>query len=437
MFLKWLRRVALLSFVLTVLPLKAGVNVNTFFESELAYNFERNDVRKTESKLTLEFKGEWFKDVSYTVIPTARLDLQSALNNTDNRTQNYASFNGPFSNSHHAVLEIFEAYVEFEALEGYWTLGKQQVVWGEADGLKVLDVVNPQDLRELNLDAFEESRIPTWMINGEFELPIFEESSLQVLLIPDLTFTRLADRGSDFEITTPLFRTQILPNQHIVAETLDKPTGEWEAGVRWAAFHKGWDFSFLYFNHFHDVPAVYTKFNEEEPGAVVLSGQFKRNNLYGLTATNAFEDWVIRTEIGYNSSGYFTTLAGGDGVVNSSSINSVLALDYHGFTDTLVSYQWFQTRLLDYVDEINRDRSSTVHTLSVRKDFWNDTLTLKWFGLFDHQTDDGELRMEVFYRYSDNLSLWAGIDMFYGRQEGLFGEFTYNDRLVLGFKYAL
>ena len=45
--------------------------------------------------------------------------------------------------------------------------------------------------------------------------------------------------------------------------------------------------------------------------------------------------------------------------------------------------------------------------------------------------------MEVFYRYSDNLSLWAGIDMFYGRQEGLFGEFTYNDRLVLGFKYAL
>jgi len=415
----------------------AQVEVKAFFETEVGYQFEDSQFRKTESQLTLEFEGSWLEDISYTFIPKLRADFQSSLNVDENRTPNYGTFNGPISQSHHAVLDVFEAYIEFEAAGAFWTIGKQQVVWGEADGLKVLDVVNPQDLRELNLEAFEESRIPTWMLNTEFELDLFEESTLQFLLIPDLTFTRLADRNSDFEITSPFLRTTVPDPFRIVAETTERPGRDVETGVRLSGYQNGWDFSFLYFNHFHDVAAVYTRFNEASPRDVVLDRQYKRNNLYGFTATNAFSDWVVRTEVGYNSSGYYVTQNNQDGVANSRSFSSVVALDYHGFKDTLVSYQWFQTRLLDYVDDIRRDRSSAVHTLSVRQDYWNDTLTLKWFGLFDHQSEDGELRVEVFYRYSDNLSLWAGIDMFYGKQEGLFGEFTYNDRLVMGFKYAL
>ena len=38
--------------------------------------------------------------------------------------------------------------------KSYFTFGKQQVVWGKADVLKVLDVVNPPSFRELILEDF-------------------------------------------------------------------------------------------------------------------------------------------------------------------------------------------------------------------------------------------------------------------------------------------
>ncbi len=46
-------------------------------------------------------------------------------------------------------------------------LGKQQVVWGTADGIKLLDIVNPTDFRELVQNTFEDSRIPVTMLNLE------------------------------------------------------------------------------------------------------------------------------------------------------------------------------------------------------------------------------------------------------------------------------
>ncbi|NNJ90361.1 MAG: RNA polymerase-associated protein rapA [Gammaproteobacteria bacterium] len=63
-----------------------------------------------------------------------------------------------------------ELYVDTEAAGWSWRLGKQQVVWGTADGIKLLDIINPTDFREVNQNVMEDSRIPIWMINAEREL---------------------------------------------------------------------------------------------------------------------------------------------------------------------------------------------------------------------------------------------------------------------------
>ena len=48
--------------------------------------------------------------------------------------------------------------------------GKQQVVWGTADGIKLLDIINPTDWREMAQNSMEDSRIPVWMLNAEMDL---------------------------------------------------------------------------------------------------------------------------------------------------------------------------------------------------------------------------------------------------------------------------
>lgn len=45
---------------------------------------------------------------------------------------------------------------------------------------------------------------------------------------------------------------------------------------------------------------------------------------------------------------------------------------------------------------------------------------------------DGLVRPKVNYELEDNLTIWAGLDIFYGNKKGLFGQFSRNDRLSLG-----
>ena len=54
--------------------------------------------------------------------------------------------------------ELREFYMEVDWGKSYFTFGKQQVVWGKAGRLKVLDVVNSQSFRELYLEDFDNSR---------------------------------------------------------------------------------------------------------------------------------------------------------------------------------------------------------------------------------------------------------------------------------------
>ena len=44
---------------------------------------------------------------------------------------------------------------------------------------------------------------------------------------------------------------------------------------------------------------------------------------------------------------------------------------------------------------------------------------------------DGLIRPKISYDLRENISVWAGADIFYGDKNGLFGEFDDNDRLVM------
>jgi len=60
-----------------------------------------------------------------------------------------------------------EAYVDAETNGYSIRAGKQQVVWGTADGMKLLDAINPTDYAEMAQNQVEDSRIPVWMVNAE------------------------------------------------------------------------------------------------------------------------------------------------------------------------------------------------------------------------------------------------------------------------------
>jgi len=95
-----------------------------------------------------------------------------------------------------------EAYIDTNYDDWAIRVGKQQVVWGTADGAKLLDIINPTDYSEMAQNQMEDSRIPVWMINSE---KIQEDgSSIQVIVSEprENVFAGL-DRNISQEVRTP------------------------------------------------------------------------------------------------------------------------------------------------------------------------------------------------------------------------------------------
>lgn len=62
-----------------------------------------------------------------------------------------------------------EIYLDINLDKWSFRLGKQQVVWGETDGLRLMDIINPQDFRRQFIlrdsdEGYEHTRIPLWLI---------------------------------------------------------------------------------------------------------------------------------------------------------------------------------------------------------------------------------------------------------------------------------
>lgn len=73
-----------------------------------------------------------------------------------------------------------ELYVDTMVGDTEVRVGKQQVVWGTADGIKLLDIINPTDYREFAQNTMEDSRIPVWMLKTD--TLVGDTGSLQFVL---------------------------------------------------------------------------------------------------------------------------------------------------------------------------------------------------------------------------------------------------------------
>jgi len=73
-------------------------------------------------------------------------------------------------NRYDQAWELFrELYADIATAHVHFRIGRQQVIWGESDGLRLMDCINPLDMRrEFNLrdsdEGYEGSRIPLWLL---------------------------------------------------------------------------------------------------------------------------------------------------------------------------------------------------------------------------------------------------------------------------------
>ncbi len=394
----------------------AAVDSAITVSNEWTYSTKTKQTQKFETTIKPEIEIDLGRDVRLTAVGRIRSDTKNYID-ADNNVD----------------AELREFYVEKAIGRSFLTLGKQQIVWGKADGLKVLDVVNPQEWREFILDDFDESRIPLWSVNAE--IPI-NDVTLQLLWIPDQTYHEFAQQGDQYQFTSLLRVPQTPAGVDVVFAAEEQPSdtlqdADW--GMRLSTFWNGWDLTFNYLYHYNDQPALYRQLSMTTTGPVAtITPRYERNHLIGTTFSNAFGDLTLRGEVGYSLDRYISTndMTDSDGVVNTNELAYIIGLDWFGVSDTLLSMQLFQSRLDNATPGMIRvDRETTI-TFLIKNDFMNETLSTELLWIHSTDLDDGVVRPRVTYQINDEITAGVGADIFYGDQTGLFGQFKKRDRVI-------
>ncbi|MFH0814415.1 MAG: DUF1302 family protein [Pseudomonadota bacterium] len=159
------------------------------------------------------------------------------------------------------MAQIQELYADLTMGPLWLRLGKQQVSWGQTDGFRLLDVINPLDLSwRLIFDAMYEGhdnvRESLWMVRANYNIPCItfvDNPQLELLILPGkFVGDQLASDGAPYNV---------LPTVVKVHE--EQPDGP-EVGVKLSGIWKRAEITLNYFRAHSDY-GVYLV-----PGTVVF-----------------------------------------------------------------------------------------------------------------------------------------------------------------------
>jgi len=422
------RVLALSGLLLLAAPVVAG-NARMALDSALLYGVNPTDARSVQRELRLvpelELEGSrWRLRLS----GRARFDDADHLEPEESDTALYSGASAPLTVGDAGTLELRDAYLEGYLGRQLLRLGKQQIVWGALDGIKVLDALNPQSFREFILEDFGSSRTTLW--SAYLDLTVADWRA-ELALIPDASMHRLPGPGAFFELRAPRFRFGAAPGAAGLPVASDGPVLSVTEGT--AALRLSRSLGSV------DLRLVALSGNDFEPlgrirpvdGGAQLERFSRRRSLYGLGLEGAFGTIAWRTEVAFQPQRDVNvrTPAGLD-TVQRDQWRGAVGLDWAAPLDLFINLQYLIDDLDSGPESLLRPSRDHVFTAFLRRGFNYDRITaeLRWYG--ESGRNDGLGKASLSWR-SGNTALTLAGETFYGDRRGLFGQFRERERVTL------
>jgi hypothetical protein len=299
--------------------------------------------------------------------------------------------------------------------------GRQIVVWGKSDNIRVTDVLNPLDLREPGLTDLENLRLPLTMTKLDY---FIQGLNLSGMVIHEIRYNKEPEFGSDF-----FPAAQPLPTTETPDTGFDMDNTQFALALH-GIFH-GWDAS-LYGAYFYDDTP---HFDEEPSGNEKL--KHARLKMVGGAFNIAAGNWLFNTE-----SAFFEGIQYFNSGKDYKRIDALAGAEYSGFTDTTLSFEIADRHILNFNSQIEEspdfaEEDRWITALRLTRTFLNETMALtvlaQTFGLTG---DDGAFqRFTAEYDLTDAIEITGGVVFYQSGDLPRFREVSENDRLYLEFKY--
>ena len=288
--------------------------------------------------------------------------------------------------------EMRELYLDLEYQDINFRIGKQVVIWGEADGFPLMDLVMPWDYRRHYLTGdFEDMRLPLRMARVNYSLP-WNSIVLEGLWIPE-HFRKTILAPVDAPFAPPPYPGVSEEQWSYAFNELVKDHGpdddfslqRW--GFKVSGFFWGYDVSLNYLNTIQDagVPQLFRDISEGK----LLTMKYPRSQILGATFNKDYGPIVLRGEAAYffdkayNTSNFGTNP---DLYTDRDVIKTMLGVDrihysthplFRKFFDTglFLSAQIFNFHVFDH----DHDMVVLPYFTEQRKDEWYATFLFNTF----------------------------------------------------------
>lgn len=301
-------------------------------------------------------------------------------------------------------------------------LGRQVVIWGRSDNIRVTDVLNPLDLRSPGMTDIEDLRLPVAMSRLDC---FFGQWTFSFYLIHEHRFNRLPVFGSDYYNLPAALPDDVIPS-HSIENT--------EFAVALSGIFPGLDLSF-YLADLYDDTAFLTAGNERRHERIKMAG-FAFSKAVG----NFLLNWETAFFDGIRLSAYQDCTAFVENGKAYSRLDLLAGFEYSGITDTTLSIEvadaWF-TNFDPKVEKAGYSEHNIQYALRVTRTFFHDLLNLTFLAsLHGGAADDGGfIRTQANYELSDSLELSCGIVFYRSGSLPMLRGMGDNDRIFAGIKY--
>jgi hypothetical protein len=337
-------------------------------------------------------------------------------------------------NDRELELGLREAYMDMYFNNFDLRIGKQQIIWGKAEGVFITDVVAPKDLREFLLPDFDEIRLGITALKLNY---YFGNSTLEAVWTPVFTPTQMPDEGS---IWRPEMNFPMAPEFDFSRSEVNTSIENSEIYLRFSQMGSGFDYELVGGYFWFDDPALHIT-REFDPGSMQLTGitvapEYHRVTMGGGSISMPVGPLLLRAEGAYYSGRYFQTtnpmVPGGK--LKKDNLHYMAGLDYNLWGITL-SAQFIQEYILDYEEGLQNDELDNTMTFLAKKDFLREKLWLELFSYIGINNEDALIRPKVTYNFADGFEVLGGANIFVG-DKGRFGQYKDNDMLYVKFKYS-
>jgi hypothetical protein len=311
--------------------------------------------------------------------------------------------------------------------------GRQVVVWGKSDNIRITDVINPLDNRLPGMTDIEDLRLSLGMAKFDYYIG---QWNLSAMIIPEnRVMMEATPRGEFFPVDT-VFNVPggiVDPFPELIT-----PSTSWD-NIQYAfaanGVFRGWDLSFYAADvldqkwHFIENPRPNTPLSDRTVSKIKMLG----------SAVNVSEgSWLLKAEAAFLDGVRYNNTPD-----EKQRLDALIGFEYMGFTNTTLSIELANRHIFDHearmqaqADFVDKDEVQTA--LRATRSFLNDTIDLTALvSMFGEKWEYGGFaRVWMEYELMQAVNVNLGVVDYIGGERPFMESIKDNDRVFADIQYS-